>query len=117
MPVRAICPECGATTIIDEEISKKAVACAQCGKCIEIDCQCDVVGTDSLFTDSQGARLAGNRKLVCELTVRNGKVVYDLNGITRPDWDTLPKDYGPTGDRRWDAITPGRGMAPRPPAK
>ena len=32
-------------------------------------------------------------KLVCELTLRDGKVVWDLNGITRPDWTTLPRDY------------------------
>jgi dihydroorotase len=68
------------------------------------------------FTDSWGARLSGNRKLVCELTVRNGRVVYDLNGITRPELDTLPQSYGATGDSRWDAITPGRGGAPRPAA-
>ncbi len=40
------------------------------------------------FTDMYGARLKGNQKLVCELTLRDGKVVYDLNGITRPDWTT-----------------------------
>jgi dihydroorotase len=64
------------------------------------------------FTDIYGARLEGTRKLVCELTVRNGKVVYDLNGITRPDWSTLPKDYLQTGDRRWDAINPARQAPP-----
>ena len=53
-----------------------------------------------------GARLQATRKLVCELTLRNGKVVYDLNGITRPDWETLPKDYKQTGDSRWDSFTP-----------
>jgi dihydroorotase len=58
------------------------------------------------FTDTYGAKLRGNRKLSCELTLRDGKVVYDLNGITRPDWDTLPRDYTQTGDARWDAISP-----------
>jgi dihydroorotase len=58
------------------------------------------------FTDTNGANLRGNEKLECELTVRAGKVVYDLNGITRPDWKTLPKDYLQTGDSRWDAISP-----------
>ena len=53
------------------------------------------------FVDSFGARLRGPRKLVCELTLRDGKVVYDLNGIARPDWDTLPRDYKSTGDPRW----------------
>jgi len=56
------------------------------------------------FVDSFGGRQAGTQKLVCELTVRDGKVVYDLNGIARPAWDTLPKDYRSTGDPRWDAI-------------
>ena len=55
------------------------------------------------FVDSFGARLRGTQRLVCELTVRDGKVVYDLNGISRPDWDTLPGDYRTTGDPRWDA--------------
>ena len=58
------------------------------------------------FTDMYGARLRGDRKLDCELTLREGKVVYDLNGITRPDWQTLPRDYRQTGDSRWDAIHP-----------
>jgi dihydroorotase len=43
------------------------------------------------FVDSFGGRLRGTERLVCELTLRDGKVVYDLNGITRPDWDTLPR--------------------------
>ena len=58
------------------------------------------------FVDMYGARLPGTRKLVAELTLRDGRVVYDLNGITRPDWQTLPRDYRQTGDARWDALTP-----------
>lgn len=69
------------------------------------------------FTDMYGARLRGTKKLVCELTLRNGKVVYDLNGITRPDWDTLPKNYKETGDSRWDAVSPARRTKAQPPAK
>ena len=60
------------------------------------------------FTDMYGARMDGTERLACELTVRNGKVVYDLNGITRPEWKTLPKDYTRTGDSRWDGVTPAR---------
>ena len=44
------------------------------------------------FTDMYGARLQGNEKLIAELTLRDGRVVYDLNGISRPDWDKLPKN-------------------------
>ena len=65
------------------------------------------------FVDMYGARLQGTQKLSAELTLRDGKVVYDLNGITRPDWTTLPKDYRQTGDARWDAVTPA--PVPRKP--
>jgi dihydroorotase len=65
------------------------------------------------FVDMYGARLRGTQKLTCELTLRDGKVVYDLNGMTRPDWTTLPPDYRQTGDARWDAITPAPARQPR----
>jgi len=58
------------------------------------------------FTDTYGANLRGKQKLECELTLREGRVVYDLNGITRPDWEKLPKGYTSTGDAKWDAISP-----------
>jgi dihydroorotase len=60
------------------------------------------------FVDSFGGRLRADRKLVCELTLRDGKVAYDLNGLARPDWETLPKDYRSTGDPRWDAYATRR---------
>jgi dihydroorotase len=53
------------------------------------------------FVDSFGGRLRAPKKLVCEMTLRDGKVVYELNGLARPDWETLPKDYRSTGDPRW----------------
>jgi dihydroorotase len=59
------------------------------------------------FVDSFGGRLRAKQKLVCEMTLRNGKVVYDLNGLARPDWETLPPDYRSTSDPRW-AGGPGR---------
>ena len=65
------------------------------------------------FVDMYGARMKGTQKLTCELTLRDGKVVYDLNGLTRPDWTTLPKGYRQTGDARWDAITPAPVRQPR----
>lgn len=39
------------------------------------------------FVDAYGARMAGNRRLLCELTIHDGIVVYDLNGMTRDNWD------------------------------
>ena len=38
------------------------------------------------FVDSSGARLKAAQRLACELTLRDGTVVYDLNGIAQPDW-------------------------------
>ncbi len=55
-----------------------------------------------------GARMDGKRKFECELTVKDGKVVYDLNGISRPEWTTLPPNYRAVGDPRWDALNPAR---------
>jgi dihydroorotase len=58
------------------------------------------------FVDTYGARMKGTRKLVCELTVRDGRVVYDLNGLTREDWDKLAK-YKAQGDVHWDGTLVG----------
>jgi dihydroorotase len=69
------------------------------------------------FTDMYGAKLQGTQKFTAEMTIRNGKVVYDLNGLSRPDWTTLPAGYTQTGDARWDAVTPARaGRGGRGPA-
>jgi dihydroorotase len=39
------------------------------------------------FVDSGGARMDGNKRFVCELTVRNGRVAFDLNGLSAVAWD------------------------------
>ena len=62
------------------------------------------------FLDMHGARLRGAERLTCEMTLRDGRIVYDLNGLGRPDWSTLPADYRGTGDPKWD----GTGAASRP---
>ena len=38
------------------------------------------------FIDTRGKRMKGNQKLECELTIKDGKVVYDLNGLASSDW-------------------------------
>ena len=53
------------------------------------------------YVDAWGARMPGDRRLVCELTIFNGIVVYDLNGITWKNWDKLGH-YPPQGERWWD---------------
>ncbi len=42
------------------------------------------------FVDSAGARKAGNQLLTCELTLRAGKVMWDLNGRASLDWKKFP---------------------------
>ena len=53
------------------------------------------------FVDARGARLTGKRRLSCELTIHNGRVVFDQNGITRQNWDRLGK-YGAQKEPWWD---------------
>ena len=36
------------------------------------------------FFDNTGYKITGDKKLECELTIRAGKIVYDLNGIADP---------------------------------
>lgn len=53
------------------------------------------------FVDQVGGLLKGTQNLRCEVTVRDGKVVYDLNGRIADPWDQLPADWR-GGDPRWD---------------
>ena len=39
------------------------------------------------FVDVRGTKLKGTQKLEAELTIRGGKIVWDLNGISAPAWD------------------------------
>lgn len=39
------------------------------------------------FIDTRGFMIEGNKKLECELTIREGEVVWDLNGIAAPKWE------------------------------
>ncbi|MEZ5355437.1 MAG: amidohydrolase/deacetylase family metallohydrolase [Bryobacteraceae bacterium] len=54
------------------------------------------------FVDVYGARLRGNKRFAAEITIKDGLVVWDRNGLTRTDWDKLGPDYGPQGEAYWD---------------
>lgn len=56
------------------------------------------------YVDVFKARMSGKQRIVCEMTLRDGKVAWELNGITREPWDKLGK-YGSQGDPRWDATS------------
>jgi dihydroorotase len=51
------------------------------------------------FTDMVNGKVEGNQKLVAELTIKDGKIVYDLNGLESLAWDAPPGDV--KLDRRW----------------
>lgn len=53
------------------------------------------------FVDPVGGRLESQQKLTCEMTVRDGAVVYDLNGLIADPWNTLPANAR-GGDPKWD---------------
>ncbi|MFQ6039371.1 MAG: amidohydrolase/deacetylase family metallohydrolase [Candidatus Poribacteria bacterium] len=40
------------------------------------------------FVDSGHAKMRGTQKLQASLTIRNGEIVWDLNGLSWPDWET-----------------------------
>jgi dihydroorotase len=42
------------------------------------------------FLDQLGGRLDGTQRLGCELTLRDGAVVYDLNGMAAVPRDKVP---------------------------
>jgi dihydroorotase len=42
------------------------------------------------FIDTAGGKMAGSQKLECELTVKGGQVVWDLNGRATPVWSDMP---------------------------
>ncbi len=51
------------------------------------------------YLDMSNTRLDGTRRLVPELTLKDGKVVYDLNGLQALRWDAPQGDV--THDNRW----------------
>ena len=53
------------------------------------------------FVDPVGGRIDATERLQCELTVRDGRVVYDLNGLIADPWESLPADAR-GGDPKWD---------------
>ncbi len=45
------------------------------------------------FVDCGWARLTGDRKLECALTVRAGEIVFDIGGLSAPEWTEAPPEY------------------------
>ncbi len=51
------------------------------------------------FVDTGHARMQGDQRLQCALTVRAGNIVWDRNGLSWPDWETAG-DYKRIGHER-----------------
>jgi dihydroorotase len=46
------------------------------------------------FVDQTGGKLPGSEKLLCEMTLRDGNIVYDLNGMSAVPWEKVPPQAG-----------------------
>jgi dihydroorotase len=53
------------------------------------------------FVDMYNTKKMGTQKLNCELTLKDGKVVYDLNGISSDAWDATKHSADEKQARRW----------------
>jgi dihydroorotase len=45
------------------------------------------------FVDVRGGRITGTQRLGCEMTIRAGRVVFDMNGRAGSPWRTAPIQY------------------------
>jgi dihydroorotase len=43
------------------------------------------------FVDSRRLRMRGTHKLLAEMTLREGRVVWDLNGMNSEDWENAKR--------------------------
>jgi dihydroorotase len=57
------------------------------------------------FVDMYNTKMMGTRKLICELTLRDGRVVYDLNGISADMWDATEHSADAKQAARWTTFT------------
>jgi dihydroorotase len=57
------------------------------------------------FTDMINKRLDGKQKLLCELTIKDGRIVYDLNGISTELWNAPPGPHDAEASR-WTTFAP-----------
>jgi dihydroorotase len=55
--------------------------------------------------DSAGARKSGTERILCELTLRKGQVVWDRNGLAGQNWQSFPYKRGPFFKRTPPAAT------------
>lgn len=49
------------------------------------------------FADPDGGKVTARQRLQCELTLKDGRIMYDWNALGGVDWKTLPAGYGVRG--------------------
>jgi len=55
------------------------------------------------FGDSYNSRVESDKKMVCELTIKDGKFVYDLNAMTGNPWNQPPPESDKQSNR-WTTL-------------
>jgi len=65
---------------------------------LSVGAEADVAVLKSLegtfgFTDCGKAKMIGNKKLECVMTLRAGSIVYDPTGLSMPEWENAPEPY------------------------
>ena len=60
----------------------------------------ELIAGDFGFVDSGRARMSGQQKLECQMTLRAGEIVWDNNGLSRPDYEGLG-DYIKLDGKDW----------------
>ncbi|MCL6510004.1 MAG: amidohydrolase/deacetylase family metallohydrolase [Anaerolineae bacterium] len=45
------------------------------------------------FVDCGRAKLTGDKKLECAMTIRAGEIVFDIGGLSAPEWTDAPPEY------------------------
>ncbi len=78
-----------------QAISRPQLGNLSVGACADV-AVLQMLEGDFGFVDSLHARLRGDKKLECVLTIRAGEIVWDLNGLSWPDWQDAGQ-YGRIG--------------------
>ena len=72
------------------------------------------------YLDLANTKMMGDTRLICELTIRAGKVVYDLNGISMDLWTDQHPSSDPQMASHWTSFRPRpplpEQITPRQPA-
>ena len=75
----------------------KIIGCDDIGR-LSVGSTADVAALKILdgdfgFPDAGGARMRGNKRIECAMTIRKGEIVYDPDARALPDWETAPAAY------------------------